>query len=228
MKTNVIKIGLIFLLSMLMIQPTFSQNQEKKIKKEVKQKVKEYKGWKVSGTLMSMEGAFTNYYEELYKKPDDNHELYASVKNCPSEELGLQAGIAWAQNRYATLAKNFVKGFIASNSEFAEIEKSDATNNFYNMYYQLVDKDMSYLLLSSKSVVLKKETGGKVTLNLFYIINEDKAKEMREKAYDQSQKELEKLKIQQDKMKNIKDQVDKAFSIPNTDNDATKDFIDAK
>lgn len=167
-----------------------SKKQQKQLQKaknnEFKDKIKEYgkEGWKLSGSSRSLEVALLEHYEKLGQ--EGNKEFVGEVSQCNSINVCKQFAISNAQNAYASLASSAIKGRVANMVDGNAIG-GEEIDRLIAAYEKQVTSDVGGALTESYAIV--KENGTSKEYKIFFILNEDKARESRAKAMERSLKE---------------------------------------
>lgn len=109
--------------------------------------------------------------------------FYASKYN-----VGHQAAINNACNKYARNAGSHVKGRIVSDMASNGDDTSSEFDHFYAAYETLVEKEIKGELKESYCVYKTLQNGDK-TMQVFFIVDEDAATRARIRAYENALKE---------------------------------------
>ena len=178
-------LGLIMLLCVPSV--SYSQDLNAVLKKEYKQKLKEYKqdGWKIDSDR-SAEVVLMKHYSKL-NADEDLKTITGNSSNCRSTNVCRQAALNNAQNEYARLVSASIEG------AFGSIVKTDA-----NRPQEEIDKmvggvvtevkaDISGVLQPSYSIFREKK--GLKEYKTIFFINENKLIGNMERILEQSIKE---------------------------------------
>ena len=182
------------LLAMAMLMPATmnAQNKilQKALKKEYKTKMKQYKkeGWKLFGSSRSLDVALLKHYDKLETLGDNAYEIVGVVGEYKSDNVGHQAAINNACNTYARNAGSHVKGRVVSDMASNGNDSSAEFDHFYAAYESLVEKEIKGEMQESYAIY-RELGGGKKTMQVYFIINEDAATKARIRAYENAMKE---------------------------------------
>lgn len=185
---------MMMLLAMAMLMPATmnAQNKilQKALKKEYKTKMKQYKkeGWKLFGSSRSLDVALLKHYDKLETLGDNAYEIVGVVGEYKSDNVGHQAAINNACNTYARNAGSHVKGRVVSDMASNGNDSSAEFDHFYAAYESLVEKEIKGEMQESYAIY-RELGGGKKTMQVYFIINEDAATKARIRAYENAMKE---------------------------------------
>jgi hypothetical protein len=198
---------LTILLAFCFLAPVYAQNYNKAIekaqKKEVKEKMKEYKkkGFEIMGSR-TMEVALNKHYATLNELGDNGLVFDGISTRTKSKNLGEQMALNNATLKYAQKANSTVKGRVVSDS-FGDGSDSTAEGEyekFYAAYERLVEQTVKNVLIPSYSII-KENADGTYEVQAFYIVNEDKARTARQKAIEAAIKDSELAREYADKVR---------------------------
>lgn len=184
------------LLAMILMAPVTADAQnktlQKQLKKEYKAKMKEYKkeGWKLFGSSRSLEVALLKHYDKLETLGENGSEEVGFCDNFTSANYGKQSAINSACLQYARKAGSHVKGRVISDMGGDAVNPDAEFDHFYAAYESLVEKEIKGELQESYAIY-REVGGGKKSLRVFFIINEDAATKARIRAYENALKESE-------------------------------------
>lgn len=208
MKT--IRILFLALLSIVMVTNAYAGDPlEKELKKEYKDKIKTYKreGWKLSGSSRTLEVKLLQHYDKL--KDENNKVIVGAVPRYHSLNVAKQKSFNNVATDYSSKAGSFVKGRVTS-----EIQNNDTGadelaefDNFYAAYERLVSKEVKNVLTESYAITRDNSDGTK-EYQVFYLLNEKEATDMRIKAMNRA---AEESKIAQAHAEKISEYVKKGF-----------------
>jgi hypothetical protein len=202
---------LILIIGIVYTGESQSRQEKKAYDRQFKQKTKEYKAgnWKIDGTANTLEVKLIEHYNKL--KSNDYKELVGSVSNCKSLNVCQQAAFNNAVIKYANAAGSFVRGRVASdlNIDQASGEMKEF-DKMYAAYERLVSKEIKGELQESYALV--RENGGNKEYMIMYLVNENKASEMRMKAFENAAKETA---FAQEYAKKISTFVKEGFEVEN-------------
>lgn len=164
-----------------------SKQLQKARNKMAKEQVKKYKkeGWKVDGTIKSLEVVLLEHYERL--EDENNRELLGTADGCQSRNVCQNEALNNAMIKYAQEAKSHVMGRV--NSEIGDVNDVEI-DRFYAAYERLVSSTIEGELQLSVSLYREKKDGTR-EYNSFFIVNEDQACKRRIKAMQDAAKESE-------------------------------------
>jgi hypothetical protein len=195
-KINFLKFATVIAIFILVTVPQsaraqMSKKQEKQLSKEYGKQCKKVmntynkEGWKLSGSSRSLEVALLEHYQKT--ADPKNVEFVGEVSQCKSINVCKQFALTNAQNRYVLLASGHVKGRIESllraDANMPEIE----IDKFIAAYENQVKAEVGGALTESYSIV--KDNGDTKEYKTFFILNEEKASQIRARALERSLKE---------------------------------------
>ena len=166
-----------------------SKSQEKAVKKEVKQKLKDLKkgGYEIFGSSRTLEAVLTKHYTTLYREDDKVIEV-VGFSTAKSANLAATAAQNSAANRYATTAGQLVKGRVLSDMA-GDVSNPEAEfDKFYAAYEGKVQQEIRGELRPSFSVK-KNNPDGTISVTAYYLVNEDAASRARIRAFENSKNE---------------------------------------
>ena len=175
----------------LMLPVVNAQNKqiEKAVKKEVKQKLKELKkgGYEIFGSSRTLETALTKHYTTLETEGEKVLEV-VGFSTAKSHNLAATAAQNSAATRYASSASAQDKGRTLSDMASDVANHEAEFDKFYAAYEAKVEQEIRGELRPSFSV--KTDNGdGTISVQSFFIVNEDAASRARIKAFKNSQAE---------------------------------------
>ncbi|MDE6336501.1 MAG: hypothetical protein K2J78_13555 [Muribaculaceae bacterium] len=186
---------LTLIMALCFLAPAFGQNYskmtEKAQKKEVKEKMKEYKkkGYDIMGSR-TMEVALVKHYSKLSDLGDNGTVFDGISTRTKSKSLGEQMALNDATLKYAQKAGSTVKGRVVSDN-FADGTTGEGEfEKFYAAYERLIEQKVKHALEPSYSVI-KDNGDGTYEIQSFFIVNESKARIAREQALEAALKESE-------------------------------------
>lgn len=186
---------LTFLTALCFLMPAFGQNYskmtEKAQKKELKEKMKEYKkkGYEIMGSR-TMEVALAKHYAKLNELGDNATVFEGISTRTKSKNLGEQMALNNATISYAQKAGSTVKGRVVSDN-FADGTSGEGEfEKFYAAYERLIEQKVKHMLEPSYSII-KDNGDGTYEVQSFFIVNESKARIAREQALEAALKESE-------------------------------------
>ena len=163
---------IVFLLALLFMTPSVliakdnNKDLAKVLKKERAQKIKELKkgNWELFGSSRTLDVALAIHYDKLNTLGDNAYEIVGVASNFKSKNVGKQMATNNACLTYAQLAGSSIKGNTVSDIR-------NEMNESFSLIRQLSD--------------------GSYEMQVFYIINEDAASKMRQKAMEDAAKETD-------------------------------------
>ena len=177
-----------------------AQNKEleKALKKEYKSKLKEYKkdGWKLDATSRSF--VLLQHYDKLQN--GNCTQLVGTSSGCMRTNVCRQAAYNNAIVTYANLASSYIKGRTASDVATADSETGEL-DRFYGAYERVLGTLINKGTLT-ESYSIYKEVNGAKEYQIIFLVDEDKALDIRKKALDAA---LEESKLKQEYAKQISD-----------------------
>lgn len=169
------------------VAQTLNPIMEKQIKKEYKQKIKQFKKekWQIYASSHSLEVALLQHYDKLAKGGDNAFEIVGIASKFKSKNVGHQTAINNACNTYARQASSYIKGRIVSDLATSDSIEKD---HFYAAYQTLVEKEIKGEMQESFSMI--HDLGdGTYEMQTFFIVNEDAARKARMAALENAAKE---------------------------------------
>lgn len=190
---------LFLLIATLLVTPVefvSAQNLSKLIKKEYKNKMKEYKkgGWELYGSPRTLEVTLAKFYEELESK-ENVSVVQGNAAKFKSKTVGHQSAINDACRTYAQQSGSSVKGRITSDLASDGEDVSSEFDHFYAAYERLVEKEIQGELVEKYSIIRqidKDKSGDPIyEMQTFFLVDEEAASKARIRAYEQAVKESE-------------------------------------
>ena len=166
-----------------------TKEQAKAVNKEVKKKLKELKkgGYEIFGSSRTLEAVLTKHYTTLETEGDKVIEIvgYSTAK---SANLAASAAQNSAANRYATTAGQLVKGRVLSDGALNSADLAEEFDKFYAAFEGKVQQEIRGELRPSFSVK-HSNPDGTISVESYFIVNEDAASRARIKAFENSKNE---------------------------------------
>jgi hypothetical protein len=194
MKATIKLMTMMILILSVVISNSYGQQNAAAIKKlhkaqknEFRKKVKQLKkkGWEIVGSR-TMEVALAEFYLAL-DSSYSNQELDATCENCPTENLCDQKILSNLGNKYAAISSSYIRGRANSAFDHDEVNSNkDDLDKFFAGYDQIISKDVSQILNNTHITFSMQDDDGTYKYMVFYVINEDKAKELRKSASEQA------------------------------------------
>lgn len=181
------------LMALCFLAPVYAQNYDKAVekaqKKEVKQKMKDYKkaGYEIMGSR-TMEVALNKHYAKLNELGDNGLVFDGISTRTKSKNLGQQMAINNATLKYAQKAGSTVKGRVVSDGFADSVEAEGEFDKFYQAYERLVEQKVKNALQESYSII-KTNPDGTYEIQTFFIVDESIARVARNAALEAALKD---------------------------------------
>lgn len=181
------------LMALCFLAPVYAQNYDKAVekaqKKEVKQKMKDYKkaGYEIMGSR-TMEVALTKHYSKLNELGDDGIVFDGISSRTKSKNIGEQMAINNATIKYAQKAGSTVKGRVVSDGFANGVDAEGEFDKFYAAYERLVEQKVKNALVPSYSIC-KTNPDGTYEIQAFFIVDESIARVARNAALEAALKD---------------------------------------
>lgn len=163
--------------------------QDKAVKKEVKAKLKDYKkrGYEIFGSSRTLETVLTKHYTTLEAKDGKVVEVtgFAQAK---SRNLAATAAQNSAANRYATSCSQQVKGRVLADMASDVANQEAEFDKFYAAFEGKVQQEIKGELRQSFAVA-KQNEDGTISVEAYYLVDDDAATRARINALKNSQQE---------------------------------------
>lgn len=166
-----------------------TKQQAKAVKKEVSKKMKEYKkkGYEIFGTTLTLETKLTQHFTQMWSKGDQVVEV-PGFSQAKSRNLALNAAQNSAAARYATSAGQLVKGRVLSDEALNTGDLTAEFDKFYAAFEGKVQQEIKGELRPSFSVA-KQNDDGTISVEAYYLVDEDAASRARIRAFEISKNE---------------------------------------
>lgn len=184
------KIIIMLLAVMLAVPATVmadsSKTLRKQLDKEYKTKKKELeKGkWNNMGSR-SMDVALLKHYDRLN---EENTKEITGTGLAKSKNNAYQMARNQATINYAADAGSALKGRVMTDAFANGIESTEEFDHFYAAYERLVEQEIKGEMEESLAI-FRTVPDGRYEVNVFYVINEDKASKARVRALENAMKE---------------------------------------
>lgn len=184
----------LFLLMACMVMPldaaTPNKALEKALKREKKQKMKEYKkeNWKLFGSSRTLEVALLTHYDKLAKLGDDGREIVGTVGHSTIKNVAHQRTINDACITYSQQAGSSLKGRVLT--DMADVSDGESFDHFYAAYERLVEQEIQQVMDESYSII-HDNGDGTFDMQTFFIVSESAAAKARIRAMENAFKESE-------------------------------------
>ena len=180
------------LVAMLLMLPVYSEAANKQLekarKKELAQKLKEYKKGKfeIMGSH-TLDFALAKHFDRLNTLGDDAHEVEGISTRSKSKNVGKQAAINNAVVTYAQEAGSTLQGRVVSDMNANGSNVDGEFDNFYAAYERLVEKEIRGEMEPSYTVV-RTNPDGTFEIRTYFIICESAASKARMRALEEALK----------------------------------------
>lgn len=186
---------IVALVAIVMLLPFYAEGANKQLekarKKELSQKLKEYKKgkWEILGSH-TMDFALANHFDKLNKLGEDGHEVEGISTRSKSKNIGKQAAINNAVVTYAQEAGSTLQGRVVSDMNANGVDVSGEFDNFYAAYERLVEKEIRGEMEPSYTII-HNNGDGTYEVRSYFIICESAAAKARLRALDEALKASE-------------------------------------
>ena len=163
--------------------------QAKAVNKEVKKKLKDYKkkGYEIFGSSRTLEAVLTKHLSTLESKEGKVVEV-VGFSQAKSRNLAATAAQNSAANRYATTCSQQVKGRVLADMA-ADVANQEAEfDKFYAAFEGKVQQEIKGELRQSFAVA-KQNADGTISVEAYYLVDDDAASRARINAFKNSQQE---------------------------------------
>jgi hypothetical protein len=163
--------------------------QAKAVKKGVSQKLKDYKkrGYEIFGSSRTLEAVLTKHYTTLEAKDGKVVEI-TGFSQAKSRNLAAAAAQNSAANRYATSASQQVKGRVLADMASDVANQEAEFDKFYAAFEGKVQQEIKGELRQSFAVA-KQNDDGTISVEAYYLVDDDAASHARINALKNSQNE---------------------------------------
>ncbi|MBD5205551.1 MAG: hypothetical protein HDS84_04160 [Bacteroidales bacterium] len=183
------------LIAAMLLLPGYSEAANKQLekarKKELNQKLKEYKKgkWEIMGSH-TLDFALAKHFDRLNTLGDDAHEVEGISTKTKSKNTGKQAAINNAVVTYAQEAGSTLQGRVVSDMNANGADPSGEFDNFYAAYERLVEKEIRGEMEPSYSII-RTNPDGTYEIRTYFIITESAASKARIRALEEALKNSE-------------------------------------
>jgi hypothetical protein len=166
-----------------------TKQQAKAVKKEVSKKMKEFKkgGFEIFGSSRTLETMLTKHFTTLEAEGENVIEV-VGFSTAKSANLAATAAQNSAANRYATTAGQLVKGRVLSDMASDIANQEVEFDKFYAAFEGKVQQEIKGELRPSFNVA-KQNADGTISVEAYYIVDEEAASRARIKAFELSKNE---------------------------------------
>lgn len=195
---------MILMLALVFMVPTYAESRNKELekarKKELKQKIKEYKKakWEIMGSH-TLDVALAEHYDRLNKLGYDGHEVEGVSTATKSKNTGKQIAINNAAITYAQEAGSTLQGRVIADMNANGVDPSGEFDNFYAAYERLVEKEIKGELEPSYTII-RNNPDGTVEIRSYFIVSESAAAKARKRALEEALKNSEAAQKYADKI----------------------------
>lgn len=182
-------------MALVMLAPVYadtaSKDLEKARKKELKDKVKEYKKgkWEILGSH-TIDVALAEHYAKLSRLGDDGHPVEGVSNASKSKNVGKQMAINSACINYAQESGGTLQGRVLTELYGNGIDTTGEVENLVAAYERLVEKEIRGEMEPSYTVC-RQNPDGTYEVRTYFIVNESSAAKARKRALDQALDENE-------------------------------------
>ena len=175
----------------ILLCPTYADAANKQLekahKKELKEKLKEYKKgkWEILGSH-TLEVALAEHYDKLNN--GDAKEVPGVSSRTKSKNTGKQMAMNNAFIEYAQSAGSTLKGRVVSDLSASGINADAELENFYAAYERLVEKEIRNEVQPSYTII-RSNGDGTYEIRTFMIVSESAASKARVRALENAAKE---------------------------------------
>ncbi len=162
----------------------------KRLEKEKKEKLKEYKkqGWQLLGSTRTLDGVLMRHYEKLETLGDDGREVSGISTAAKSKNNGKQQAVNNACITYGQQAGSSLRGRVIAESTLNSTDPSTEFENFFQAYEREVEKEIKGEMEESFSII-RTNPDGTYEIQSFFIVNESAASKARLRALENVSKE---------------------------------------
>ena len=166
-----------------------TKQQAKAVKKEVSKKLKDYKkrGYEIFGSSRTLETVLTKHYTTLEAKEGKVVEV-TGFSQAKSRNLAQAAAQNSAANRYATSASQQVKGRVLADMALDIANQEAEFDKFYAAFEGKVQQEIKGELRPSFAVA-KQNADGTISVEAYFLVDDDAASRARINAFKNSQTE---------------------------------------
>ena len=166
-----------------------TKQQAKAVKKEVSKKLKDYKqrGYEIFGSSRTLETVLTKHYTTLETKEGKVVEV-VGFSQAKSRNLAQAAAQNSAANRYATSASQQVKGRVLADMALDVANQETEFDKFYAAFEGKVQQEIKGELRPSFAVA-KQNADGTISVEAYFLVDDDAASRARINAFKNSQTE---------------------------------------
>ena len=166
-----------------------TKEQAKSVRKEVSKKLKDYKkkGYEIFGSSRTLETVLTKHYTTLEAKDGKVVEV-VGFSQAKSRNLAQAAAQNSAANKYATSASQQVKGRVLADMALDVANQEAEFDKFYAAFEGKVQQEIKGELRPSFAVA-KQNADGTISVEAYFLVDDDAASRARINAFKNSQTE---------------------------------------
>ena len=181
----------------------------KRLEKEKKEKLKEYKkqGWQLLGSTRTLDGTLMRHYEKLEAPGDDGREVSGIATSVRSKNNGKQIATNNACITYGQQAGSTLRGRVLAESNVNTTDPTTEFENFFQAYEREVEKEIKGEMDESFSII-RTNPDGTYEVQSYFIVSESAASKARMRALENSMRESEMARAHAEKISGF---VQKAF-----------------
>lgn len=166
-----------------------TKEQAKSVRKEVSKKLKDYKkkGYEIFGSSRTLETMLTKHYTTLEARDGKVVEV-VGFSQAKSRNLAQAAAQNSAANKYATSASQQVKGRVLADMALDVANQEAEFDKFYAAFEGKVQQEIKGELRPSFAVA-KQNADGTISVESYFLVDDDAASRARINAFKNSQNE---------------------------------------
>ncbi|WP_295727802.1 hypothetical protein [uncultured Muribaculum sp.] len=182
-----ILVTLCVMMSTVALGAELDKKAMKRLEKEKKEKLKEYKkqGWQLLGSTRTLDGTLMRHYEKLYKLGDDGREVAGIATSVRSKNNGKQIATNNACITYGQQAGSTLRGRVLAESNANTADASTEFENFFQAYEREVEKEIKGEMEESFTII-RTNPDGTYEVQSYFIISENAAAKARMRAMENS------------------------------------------
>lgn len=193
---------MIFLMALLIAAPGYADLQKelsKEINKEYKKKLKDLKkeNWKVMGSH-SLEVSLLKHYIALNDMDAEAKEVIGMSVG-KTKNNSYQSASNNAMIHYAASAGGTLKGRVMSDIFSDGSNPDEDFDKFFSTYERMVEKEIKSEMEESFAIIRQRDDKA-YEVEIYYIVNEDKAQNARMRALDKAMRESEAMRKYADQL----------------------------
>ncbi len=173
---------------------SFAQDIDKDIRKDAKKAAKQLEkdGWEVFGSLYSLEDLLAKHYQTIRNGEGRVTEITGEASNFRSKNLGAQAVVMNAANKYAAMTAAEVYGRTLNDMSFDANNPGEEYDRFAAAYESSVGKSLEGEMEQSFAIIrLVDKKKQLYEMQAYYTIDEHRAESVKLRAMEDWKKENE-------------------------------------